>query len=131
MLHGAISGLWRVRLYAATASLNFQHFTTPYCLVGHTHSPVIFSQALNGGLADERKPSPGERIQLEGARRIVNPGSVGQPRDGNPDAAYALLDFEAEVWDYKRVPYDVAATQFRMAGWSLPERLIARLPLGW
>jgi diadenosine tetraphosphatase ApaH/serine/threonine PP2A family protein phosphatase len=64
-------------------------------------------------------------------RRILNPGSVGQPRDGNADASYAVLDFEAAVWEARRVAYDVADTQARMTKYELPDRLIARLAYGW
>ena len=109
---------------------NFDHFDTPYCLVGHTHYPVVFEQDEEYGAlayhADYARP-----IQLDEKRMIINPGSVGQPRDSDPRAAYALLDLETMMWQHKRIPYDIAATQQRMAAHELPQRLIARLQYGW
>jgi len=68
---------------------------------------------------------------LNGHRQIINPGSVGQPRDANPDAAYALLDVETNTWEHRRIPYDVASVQERMRKCDMPERLVARLEHGW
>jgi hypothetical protein len=56
---------------------------------------------------------------------------VGQPRDANPDAAYAILDVETNLWEHRRVPYDISAVQKRMRQHDMPERLIARLEHGW
>ena len=61
----------------------------------------------------------------------MNPGSVGQPRDRDPRAAYLLLDMEAATIEYRRVPYDVAETQRRIRAANLPTRNSARLELGW
>jgi diadenosine tetraphosphatase ApaH/serine/threonine PP2A family protein phosphatase len=65
-----------------------------------------------------------------GARIILNPGSVGQPRDGNPDASYALLDTDAMTWEHRRVSYPIEITQERMRARELPPRLIERLDYG-
>ena len=62
---------------------------------------------------------------------IVNPGSVGQPRDHDPRAAYAILDDEARTWEVRRVEYPIEQTQARMREIGLPRRLIARLSYGW
>ena len=110
---------------------NLEHFKTPYCLVGHTHYPVVFEQDdVYGALgyhADYENP-----LELFPTKRmLLNPGSVGQPRDSDPRAAYALLNLETLVWQHRRVPYDIAATQARMAHHKLPSRLIARLQYGW
>lgn len=109
---------------------NFDHFETPYCLVGHTHYPVVFEQNDDYGAlayqADYVRP-----MQLSDKRLIINPGSVGQPRDSDPRAAYALLNLESLQWQHKRVPYDITATQARMRSADLPTRLIARLEYGW
>ena len=71
-------------------------------------------------------------IGLRGDHRLIlNPGSVGQPRDKDPRAAYALLDTEHETWRFCRVRYDFEVTQSQMRQAGLPERLIARLAYGW
>jgi diadenosine tetraphosphatase ApaH/serine/threonine PP2A family protein phosphatase len=61
---------------------------------------------------------------------IINPGSVGQPRDGDPRASYAVIDAESMNWEFRRVPYSVGITQERMRARDLPERLIERLAVG-
>jgi diadenosine tetraphosphatase ApaH/serine/threonine PP2A family protein phosphatase len=61
---------------------------------------------------------------------IINPGSVGQPRDGNPQASYAMLDAENMTWEFRRVTYPVEITQERMRARGLPRRLIERLDMG-
>lgn len=132
LVHGSPrQPVWEYILDRNIATQNFPYFATPYCLVGHTHSPVVFTEGTEGQQCQEKRPRPGERLPLGRPRRILNPGSVGQPRDSIPDASYALLDFEAAVWEARRVPYDVAATQARMGSHGLPERLIARLAYGW
>jgi diadenosine tetraphosphatase ApaH/serine/threonine PP2A family protein phosphatase len=73
---------------------------------------------------------PGDTIDLTSARYMVNPGSVGQPRDRDPRAAYAVLDTDRGTLTAHRVEYDIAATQRQMALANLPEVLIARLPHG-
>jgi diadenosine tetraphosphatase ApaH/serine/threonine PP2A family protein phosphatase len=64
-------------------------------------------------------------------RLIVNPGSVGQPRDNDARAAYALLDLERMTWAYARVAYPIELTQNQMRAAKLPKRLIDRLSFGW
>ena len=96
------------------------------CFVGHTHVPALYS--FDKG---ERPVAEGTPIDLDpGDRYIVNPGSVGQPRDGKPDASYAILDTTALRIDYRRVTYDVAATQQKMRDVGLPPRLWQRLSRG-
>jgi diadenosine tetraphosphatase ApaH/serine/threonine PP2A family protein phosphatase len=80
---------------------------------------------LSGGLA----PADTE-LELEGVRALLNPGSVGQPRDGDPRAAYLLLDLQARRATYRRVEYDVKQTQREMRDAGLPEMLAGRLELG-
>lgn len=83
------------------------------------------------GDTDAQAPVYRQPAQLNGHRLIVNPGSVGQPRDSNPDAAYAMLDVETNVLEYRRVPYPIHVTQEKMRRADMPERLIARLEHGW
>lgn len=122
--------IWEYILEPLVAALNFPHFETPYCLVGHTHQPIIYEQADNGDTR-EHKPLYNQVLQLNGHRQIINPGSVGQPRDADPRAAYAILDFEQNKWEHRRIDYNIAETQRRMRKYDLPERLIARLEHGW
>jgi predicted phosphodiesterase len=103
---------------------------TPVCLVGHTHVPILFTE-LDAGEMMASRPVYDEPVTLGGSRYIVNPGSVGQPRDGDPRAAYALLDTERMTWEHRRVAYRISETQQRMRRQGFPERLIARLEYGW
>lgn len=123
--------VWEYILDRFVAQDNFAHFDTPVCLVGHTHMPVIYRQSGPYGEAEEETPNYAQARPLHGEKLIINPGSVGQPRDNNPDAAYALLDTGAQTWHYCRVAYDVGATQSRMRTARLPERLAGRLVYGW
>ena len=113
------------------AALNFPHFETPYCVVGHTHQPVIYEMLNEGGETEAHKPEYQNPIALGHSRKIVNPGSVGQPRDADPRAAYGILDFEQNTFEHRRVEYDIADVQKRMRGYDLPERLAVRLEHGW
>ena len=79
-----------------------------------------------------RSPARNGTLGLRGDQRLIlNPGSVGQPRDKDPRAAYALLDTELETWRFRRVRYDFEVTQSHMRQAGLPERLIVRLAYGW
>jgi diadenosine tetraphosphatase ApaH/serine/threonine PP2A family protein phosphatase len=123
--------VWEYILEPLIAAINFPHFETPYCLVGHTHQPVIYEQINEGGETEAHQPRYRMPLQLNGRRQIINPGSVGQPRDANPDAAYAILDVEKHTFEHRRVAYDIAAVQTRMRKFEMPDRLIARLEHGW
>jgi predicted phosphodiesterase len=108
------------------AAANLQFFGTRYCLVGHSHVPAVFV-AEDGNCSMSALPLV---LPLGSGRLIVNPGSVGQPRDGDPRAAYAIYD-EAErvIYSY-RIPYDIAAVQKKMNTVGLPEFLSMRLSEG-
>ncbi len=131
LVHGSPrEPIWEYLLDAGLAAVNFNHFSTPFCLVGHTHIPIIFA------LDEERErcyplvPSPSEPIPLGTYRMILNPGSVGQPRDGDPRASYAILDTDTNTWELRRVAYPIEITQERMRARNMPRRLIERLELG-
>jgi predicted phosphodiesterase len=113
------------------AEQNFSMFKTRVCLVGHTHWPVAFFRA-NGleRMCIQIAPHWNERIKINTGRWIINPGSVGQPRDGDPDACYALLDTDTSEWTFRRTRYPFEETQARMRQFKLPERLIERLSIG-
>ncbi|MCP4427538.1 MAG: metallophosphoesterase family protein [Chloroflexi bacterium] len=121
--------VWEYILDGYTAAINFEYFDTPYCLVGHTHVPVVFSK--EGARIVPRRPSGRVPILLNDTRCIINPGSVGQPRDSDPRAAYALLDLENQIWEYRRVEYPVAQTQAQMREIGMPDKLANRLEHGW
>jgi predicted phosphodiesterase len=97
-------------------------------LFGHTHLPSEFRS--RDGRATGRRTVGGEAIELDDRPTLLNPGSVGQPRDGIPDASFLILDTEAETAMWSRVPYDIEAVQSAIRGAGLPERLAARLAYG-
>ncbi|RME44323.1 MAG: metallophosphoesterase [Chloroflexi bacterium] len=121
--------IWEYVLDARTAAVNFAYFDTPYCLVGHTHVPAMYRQ--NNRSVEVPGYSLGEPIQLQDGRMIINPGGVGQPRDGDPRASYLILDTEALTVTYYRVAYPIQETQAKMVEAGLPTRLITRLNYGW
>jgi len=123
--------VWEYILDQFIAHENFAYFSTRYCLVGHTHMPVIYEQTGTNGAVQEDVPDYRRPRPLNGARYIINPGSVGQPRDSNPDAAYANLDTDTAMWRHHRVAYNIAETQTRMRAAQFPDRLVARLAYGW
>ena len=100
----------------------------PLVLVGHSHVPFSVSlvdDELSGGHAPD-----GTEIELGPGRRLCNPGSVGQPRDGDPRAAWLLVDFDRGRASFRRVPYDIEATQTEITDAGLPLSLAARLAHG-
>ena len=123
--------VWEYILDPLIAALNFPHFETSYCLVGHTHTPVIFQLTDDQGDTEALQPVYREAKHLNGHRLIINPGSVGQPRDSNKDAAYGILHVDDGIFEHRRVPYPINVTQEKMRALELPERLITRLEHGW
>ncbi len=101
----------------------------PVCLFGHTHTP--FAMRLAGDDVDFLDVSPGARIVLQdGQRYLANVGSVGQPRDGDPRAAYGILDTGARTLTCHRVAYPVERAQRRIREAGLPDALARRLSVG-
>lgn len=122
--------IWEYLLDTRAATQNFFYFDTPYCFVGHSHLPVVY-QLINGrSSADLIIPKPQTIINMV-PRMIFNPGSVGQPRDRDPRAAYAIFDSKEQTWENRRVGYDIASVQDRMQQVGLPNRHIERLSAGW
>jgi predicted phosphodiesterase len=121
--------VWEYILEPLVAALNFPHFETPHCFVGHTHQPVIYEMTANGETSGN-PPRYRRKYDMNRVRQIINPGSIGQPRDHNPEAAYGLLDYDSGVFEHRRIPYDIPAVQERMRRHGLPERLVARLEHG-
>jgi diadenosine tetraphosphatase ApaH/serine/threonine PP2A family protein phosphatase len=96
-------------------------------LVGHSHVPLAISD--DTGLPGGHAPG-GKEIELDGARWLLNPGSVGQPRDGDPAAAWLLLDLDERRASFRRVEYDVERTQAEIRDQGLPDVLAERLAHG-
>lgn len=122
--------VWEYLLDTHAATINFDYFDTPLCFVGHTHIPVIYSMTDNSYLAQLKIPETDTAIELP-RRAIINPGSVGQPRDRDPRASYCIYDSEARHLEFRRAPYDIQAVQTRMKNFELPNRHIQRLSAGW
>jgi diadenosine tetraphosphatase ApaH/serine/threonine PP2A family protein phosphatase len=121
--------IWEYIVDAGIAAENFEAFETPLCLYGHTHVPIVFEEGVDGAARVAYTLS--KPLKLEGLRALVNPGSVGQPRDGDPRASYALLDLDARCITFRRVAYDIKAVQKKILAAGLPHRLAARLDYGW
>ncbi len=131
LVHGSPRDpLWDYLANASRAEACFPLFKGQYCLVGHTHVPAVFSQDEQGGAVHVSIPRDGARMPLAKGKAIYNPGSVGQPRDGDPRAAYAVLDLNERTISFARVEYDFGATQARMQAVGLPEFLWKRLEAG-
>jgi predicted phosphodiesterase len=122
--------VWEYLLDTYTATRSFNYFDSEFCFVGHTHLPFIFQLDDNQSSAQLTIPTPNEKIELF-PRAILNAGSVGQPRDRDARAAYAIYDTEQNTWHYRRVMYDIAEVQKRMETAGLPNRHIQRLTSGW
>lgn len=120
---------WEYVFSATIARANLSAFETRHCLVGHTHVPVVFRERKTGGV-EASIAKPNSRMKLDGPRTIVNPGSVGQPRDGDPRAGAMLLDTDKNIVEWRRVEYPVEQTQKLMEDLGLPPRLVARLQFG-
>jgi len=130
LVHGSPrEPIWEYLISTSVAKENFAYFKSLFCLVGHSHVPVVFSQAKTGTCSSSQFMA-NIGLALGKSRLIINPGAVGQPRDSDPRASYAIYDSESrQVWLY-RVAYDVRATQDRMVERGLPMRLVARLSYG-
>lgn len=107
------------------ADANFNYQSTSVCFHGHTHVPVAY---VKRGMTDRIEYGK-IRIVL-GQKYFINVGSVGQPRDGNPRAAYAFYDAEKREVELRRLEYDIRATQEKIREAGLPERLARRLQIG-
>ncbi len=122
--------VWEYVLNTLSARLNFEHFTTPFCFVGHSHIQSMFQLDEDKDRVSMALAKVGRPIPLK-PRVIVNPGSVGQPRDRDPRAAYAIFDPESATWEARRAEYDIASVQERVRQAGLPEKHAVRLAEGW
>lgn len=130
LVHGSPrEPIWEYLLWTESARENLSHFRTRFCLVGHTHSPLVFTCDEAGGCSAQHF-APESPLVLGTSRLIINPGAVGQPRDGDPRASYAIYDGDAGVVRLHRIPYDIRTTQARMVEQGLPMPLVSRLAHG-
>lgn len=123
--------IWEYIIDRETAKNNLEFLNTPVCLNGHTHIPVIFRKPWDGLKILEEPLHINTPIRLVPHDQVfINPGSVGQPRDEDPRAAYAIINLDAMTLIHRRVLYDVSITQKLMKQANLPARLIRRLRFG-
>ena len=129
LVHGSPRNpVWDYVMDYMTALRMFQFFDNQICMLGHTHVPAFWvenesNSKKNLVLDFQKKPIQG--------RVIVNPGSVGQPRDHDPRASFALFDTEKLTWELRRVEYDIESVQQRIKKAGLPWRHAMRLQEGW
>jgi diadenosine tetraphosphatase ApaH/serine/threonine PP2A family protein phosphatase len=119
---------WEYVFSTSVARDNLDAFDTTHCLVGHTHIPIVFRE--HGADVDAVHTGDGKPLRLGDERVIANPGSVGQPRDGDPRASAMLLDTDRRSLQWHRVEYPIGKVQKLMKERRLPVRLAARLAYG-
>ncbi len=134
LVHGALQDEDEYVFTPAQALDGLLDSTAEVTFFGHTHHQGGFSYQDSQLEVLQIRPRPSESfaaLRIEQPRRyLLNPGSIGQPRDGDPRAAFAIADLEHQTVEFWRVPYDVAAVQERMRLAKLPEPLIQRLVVG-
>jgi len=135
LVHGSPRDpLWEYIHTWIIAKQCFPLLDTNYCLVGHTHIPRVLEPTNDDDGCREWKPEempPDRWLELGQARLIINPGSVGQPRDNDPRAAYLILDLSRGSFLFRRVEYSIDKTQEKMRKAGFPISLIKRLEYGW
>jgi diadenosine tetraphosphatase ApaH/serine/threonine PP2A family protein phosphatase len=130
LVHGAPVEYFTYILDKAAAAKAFAATDAPLIFVGHTHIAEYYSFAPDGAVGHAHCQNGG-RIELEGHMRyLINVGSVGQPRDLNPDASFVFYDDEARTVVWERVPYAIGRTQEKIGAAHLPEALAKRLTVG-
>jgi predicted phosphodiesterase len=130
LVHGSLyAPIWEYLLSGEQARAQLDLQETPYSLVGHSHIPFVARERAKGSPILEYLED-GQSVELGRGRLILNPGGVGQPRDGDPRASYALCDVEARTITLHRLQYDIAETQRKMRAADLPSWLIERLSVG-
>lgn len=118
-------GMWGYIFDRYTAAASMQYQWTPLCFFGHTHTPLAFDKTdeIEGGLYESLQILPNHKY-------LINVGSVGQPRDRDPRAAFVIYDVEASAVSLHRVEYDIEESQRKILAAGLPERLAERLSYG-
>jgi diadenosine tetraphosphatase ApaH/serine/threonine PP2A family protein phosphatase len=131
LAHGSPrDSIWEYIMNTLVARLNLDYFETHWCAVGHSHFQAIFQyHAVEDDITIE-VPKAETKYKLD-ERAILNPGSVGQPRDRDPRAAYAIYRPRERTWETRRVMYDIARVQAQILDAGLPSRHAERLAGGW
>lgn len=119
---------WEYVYSSGIARANLASFDTTHCLVGHTHIPLVFRE--RDGRMEGIQPDEGMPFELGPQRVIANPGSVGQPRDGDPRASAMIFDTDAGTLEWHRVEYPIEDVQRLMTERRMPVRLVKRLEFG-
>lgn len=123
--------IWEYMVTREIARDNLSFIETPICLNGHSHIPVIFRKPWDGlKVLEEPLPVNSPVVLRTYDQIFINPGSVGQPRDEDPRASYAIVDLETMALTHRRVQYDFMVTQTLMKQAKFPDRLIRRLRFG-
>lgn len=131
LVHGSPRDpIWEYVMNTLVARVNLTFFETRWCLVGHSHFQAIFQYDPEQDDLTIEVPPPGKHYALK-ERAILNPGSVGQPRDRDPRAAYAIYHPKKKSWEPRRVEYDIRSVQMRILKAGLPPRHAERLAGGW
>jgi predicted phosphodiesterase len=129
LVHGSPrEPLWEYVVSVPIARANLAALTTEYGLFGHTHLPMVFAE--RDGSVEQIEPANGSTFALADRRALINPGSVGQPRDGIVTASFMIMDTDAGQCTWRRVPYDIESVQTAMTEARLPSRLVERLAYG-
>jgi diadenosine tetraphosphatase ApaH/serine/threonine PP2A family protein phosphatase len=129
LVHGSPRDpMWEYVTSAALARAGLSAITTTHGLHGHTHVPIAFTEV--DGRMRTLAPRAGNTVALGEGRMLLNPGSVGQPRDGDPRASYLVIDLESGTATWGRVAYDVERVGTTMRAAGLPARLAERLRVG-
>jgi predicted phosphodiesterase len=130
LVHGSpLDPTWEYVTSPGAARDNLLAITTTHGLNGHTHVPLAFS--LAGERTGRISPTSTPGATLDGPRLLLNPGSVGQPRDGDPRASCLVLDLAARRAHWSRIAYDIEPVQALMRAAGLPPRLSERLRHGF
>jgi len=132
MVHGSPRHpVWEYVIASWIADENFAYFNEKICFFGHTHLPTVYKSNIEQG-SEIIDVTAGDRFELDGKdlRWMINPGSVGQPRDGNPDSSYLILNTDDWSIEFRRMAYKINKTQEEMRGVGLPSYLRERLPRG-
>lgn len=129
IVHGSPRNpVWDYVMDYMTALRMFQFFETRICLVGHTHVPAIWKESEN---THPKSPVMDFKKTSILTKTILNPGSVGQPRDHDNRASFAFFDPDQSTWELRRVAYDINSVQERIKKSGLPWRHALRLHEGW
>jgi diadenosine tetraphosphatase ApaH/serine/threonine PP2A family protein phosphatase len=120
--------IWEYLFSVPAARINLAAFETPYCIVGHTHHQLTFRD--DRGQVEVLAARSGDRLVLDERRCILNPGSVGQPRDSDPRACAMTIETDSGEVEWLRFDYDIERTQAAIRALPLPGRLADRLEQG-